>query len=219
MTQPIRSRYRVRFSKGGAMRFTGHLDLQRTWARWLRRTKLPLYYSKGYTPRPKIQIAMALPLGFSGEQELLDFWLERAMDPGEILENLRRSRPPGLQILELQRAPENGPALQTLLRGAKYRAALPGDLDYIALAPRIDRLLSAESAPRSRRGKAYDLRPLIEELSLREDDDGRSILDMQLSAGDSGTGRPDEVLDELDINPAVAHIRRQEILLKPMESK
>jgi radical SAM-linked protein len=201
------------------MRFTGHLDLQRTWERWFRRARLPLYYSQGYTPRPRMHIAMALPLGFSGEQELLDLWLTREMEPAQILEALRDSRPPGLRILDIQQVPERGPALQTQVHAASYRAVLDRDIDVDRLSPRLDGLLSADSAPRIRRDKEYDLRPLIETLRLREDDEGRQVLDMRLRAGQSGTGRPDEVLRELQVEPAGVHIRRREILFNSEEDQ
>ncbi|MDP3186130.1 MAG: TIGR03936 family radical SAM-associated protein, partial [Anaerolineales bacterium] len=63
---------RITFSKTGALRYTGHLDLQRIWERTARRAGLPLVYSQGFHPQPKIQIAAALPLGFSGRAELVD---------------------------------------------------------------------------------------------------------------------------------------------------
>ncbi len=67
-----RFRYRILFSKTEAMRFTGHLDLFRAWERLLRRARMPLAYSSGFHPHPKIQIGAALPLGVTGDNELAD---------------------------------------------------------------------------------------------------------------------------------------------------
>ncbi len=58
-------RLRLTFAKTAAMRYTGHLDLHTTWERTLRRARLPLAYSQGFHPQPKIQLASALPLGFT----------------------------------------------------------------------------------------------------------------------------------------------------------
>jgi radical SAM-linked protein len=210
MSQPSRFRYRIRFSKAVSMRFTSHLDLQRTWERWLRRANLPVLYSQGYTPRAKIQIGMALPLGFSAREELLDFWLEQEMEPTEILAALRRTRPPGLQIIAAEPVPDHSPAVQTQVEAAIYRATLPEGLD---LQKEVSELLSREHAHRFRRGKEYDLRPLIQALEIRRAPSGRYRLHMRLSALEGATGRPDEVLLELGADPAEANIERAEILL------
>jgi radical SAM-linked protein len=69
-------RIQITFSKTGAMRFTGHLDLHRAWERTFRRAALPLAYSQGYNPRPKMNLASALPLGFTSECEVIDVRLE-----------------------------------------------------------------------------------------------------------------------------------------------
>src|SRR5512136_903583 len=68
-------RLRITFSKSGALRYTGHLDLQTTWERIVRRAGLPLAYTQGFHPGPRIQIASALPLGFIGHAEIVDIWL------------------------------------------------------------------------------------------------------------------------------------------------
>src|SRR3990170_1276370 len=90
------ARYRITFGKTEAMRFTGHLDLHRTWERTFRRAGVPLAYSEGFNPHPKINIGAALPLGCLSRGDLIDAWLERALDPEEIAAALRRSAPPGI---------------------------------------------------------------------------------------------------------------------------
>ena len=74
-------RLRITFSKSGALRYTGHLDLQTTWERTLRRAGLPLAYTHGFHPGPRIQIASALPLGFIGRAEIVDIWLDEPAAP------------------------------------------------------------------------------------------------------------------------------------------
>ncbi len=70
-------RLRVTFSKGGPLVYTSHLDLARAWERALRRAGVGLVYSGGFNPRPKLQLAAALPLGHTAEAEWLDVWLEK----------------------------------------------------------------------------------------------------------------------------------------------
>src|SRR5512136_271004 len=75
-------RLRITFSKNGALRYAGHLDLQTTWERTVRRAGLPLAYTHGFHPGPKIQIASALPLGFIGRAEIVDIWLDEPVGAG-----------------------------------------------------------------------------------------------------------------------------------------
>jgi uncharacterized protein (DUF2344 family) len=71
----VAMRIRAEFAKTEAMRFTSHLDLYRAWERLLRRAGLPLQFSQGYNPRPKLQLAAPLPLGMTSQVEIIDFWL------------------------------------------------------------------------------------------------------------------------------------------------
>ena len=101
MTETIRYRYRLRFAKTIDLRFTGHLDLHRALERTLRRASLPLAYTQGFNPRPRLNLASALPLGFASECELADFWFEEELSADQILADLQLASPPGLQILAL----------------------------------------------------------------------------------------------------------------------
>ena len=78
----------------------------------------------------------------------------------------------------------------------------------------MNAILTAESLPRERRGKAYDMRPLIEELSLAEAGAEQSVLHMRLSARPSATGRPEEVLEALGIPPDETRIERTRLIFK-----
>lgn len=211
-------RLRATFAKQGALRWTGHLDLHRIWERSIRRAGLPLAYSQGFHPQPKIQLAAALPLGFLGSQEVVDFWLvETVQTPlPEMLERLRVAVPPGILIHELREVAPHGPALQTRVIAAEYEALLLDPQDPAALSARVDAVLASGSLPRERRGKAYDLRPLIEALEARGPDDaGRLSLFMRLTAREGATGRPEEVLDALGIPFEAARIRRLRLLFLP----
>src|SRR5512139_3345190 len=94
-------RIRIIFSKTDAMRFTGHLDLHRTWERLVRRAGLPLAYTQGYSPHPRINLASALPLGFTSDCEVVDIWLEVEMPSGEVRLALTQAAPPGISILDV----------------------------------------------------------------------------------------------------------------------
>ena len=214
-------RLRILFSKTGSLRYTGHLDLQTVWERTARRAGLALAYTHGFHPGPKIQVASALPLGHAGLAEIVDLWLDT--DPGDMLEaqnRLQAGSPPGLTILQVGAVDEHGPALQTQVASAEYTATLLEPVSVSDLQHRVDELLAAVSLPRERRGKPYDLRPLIEELSITLPPPGegpgvRGVrLFMRLAAREGATGRPEQVLDALGIPFETARIERTRLILK-----
>ena len=81
-------RLRITFAKSEAIKYTSHLDLARAWGRSLRRAGVGLAYSGGFNPRPKLQLAAALPLGHTGAAELLDAWLEQPMSVDDFARTL-----------------------------------------------------------------------------------------------------------------------------------
>lgn len=190
------------------MRFTGHLDLHRAWERTFRRARLPLAYTLGFHPQPRIQLAGALPLGFTSDCELADIWLEHDLAVEEAQAALTISAPPGIGILAAEIIDDKQPPLQVLLRSATYAVAL--DAPEPDLAPRIAGLLAQTQLPRTRRDKAYDLRPLIE--SLTPGAEPERSLAMQLAARDAATGRPEEVVAALGCDSSAAHYHRTGLL-------
>jgi len=197
-------RIRITFAKLGALRYTGHLDLHKLWERAARRAELPLAYSQGFHPQPKIYIAAALPLGFSSRYEVMDMRLESDIPLDGLREKLQNTLPTGIQVLNVESADERVPALQTQVVSAEYEVTLMGAIDASNLRRKVDSVLASESIIRERRGKTYDLRPLIQELSLtpsplpRGEEQGVRVF-MRLSAREGATGRPEEVLGALGI--------------------
>jgi radical SAM-linked protein len=191
-------RIQITFTKQGALRYTGHLDLHRLWERAARRAELPLAYSQGFHPQPKMSIAAALPLGFSSRCEVLDMRLERDIPLDGLRNKLQLTLPSGIQVLSIEQSDDHGPALQTQVLSAEYEVHLTESVDGSDLKRKVSSVMDSESIIRVRRGKEYDLRPLI--LSLDCDIHGESTtIHMVLSAREGATGRPEEVLDELGI--------------------
>jgi radical SAM-linked protein len=210
-------RIRITFSKAGAMQYVGHLDLQRAWERTFRRAGLPLEHSHGFHPQPHLNLACALPVGFTSQCELLDAWLEQADPLPDVQRALTAALPPGLEIHAIAQVDSHSPALQTQVRSAVYEISFLEDLPN--LAERLERLSAAEHLPRMRRNKPYDLRPLIEAARLLPpDEQGQPRLRLQLAARQSATGRPEEFLAELGVNFADTRIQRTALLLIGDES-
>ena len=207
-------RARITFTKQGALRYTGHLDLHRLWERAMRRADLPLSYSLGFHPQPKISLAAALPLGFSSLGEVLDVRFNENIPTEEIASRLKDNLPSDIQITNVQSIDERAPALQTQVLSATYDVHLTEPIEGLDLTRKVNELLMAESLPRERRGKFYDLRPLIEVLNVVAETNGTVWLQMTLSARDGATGRPEELLNALGIEPEYTRIERTRIIFQ-----
>ena len=189
-------RIQITFSKQGPLRYTGHLDLHKLWERAARRAELPLAYSQGFHPQPKMNIAAALPLGFSSRCEVLDMRLEQDISLDGLPEKLNNTMPEGIRVTHVaQVMNERAPALQTQVVSAEYEVTSKETGFGSDLTRKIDSVMETESIIRTRRNKEYDLRPLIEELELASE----NKLFMKLTAKEGATGRPEEVLDVLGI--------------------
>ena len=90
----------VRYAKRGKMRFASHLDVARAFERGVRRAGLPVAYSAGFTPHPKISYASASPTGVASEAEYLEIALREQADPGQVALALDAALSPGLDVLE-----------------------------------------------------------------------------------------------------------------------
>ncbi|WP_405986152.1 TIGR03936 family radical SAM-associated protein [Streptomyces sp. NBC_00872] len=101
-------RIRLRYTKRGRLRFTSHRDFQRAFERALRRADVPMAYSAGFTPHPKVSYANAAPTGTGSEAEFLEIALAEARDPDTLRELLDESLPAGLDIVDAVEARTSG---------------------------------------------------------------------------------------------------------------
>jgi len=215
-------RIRITFAKLGALRYTGHLDLHKLWERAARRAELPLAYSQGFHPQPKMNIAAALPLGFSSRCEVLDMRLEHEIQLDGLREKLQGTLPTGIQVTEVESVDERVPALQTQVVSAEYEVRLAEAGFGSEVQRKIESVLESDSIIRTRRGKEYDLRPLVEELRVSESS-GLPLMQgqapalrifMRLAAREGATGRPEEVLDVLGIAFEDTRIERTRLIFQ-----
>ena len=201
-------RIRITFIKQGALRYTGHLDLHKLWERAARRAELPLAYSQGFHPQPKMNMAAALPLGFSSRCEVMDIKLEHDIPLDDLPTRLNSTLPSGLQVVGIEQVDERAPALQTQVTAAEYEVTLTEKINPAELQQTIDSVMELKTLPRERRGKMYDLRPLIERLERLSD----NKIFMRLAAREGATGRPEEVLDVLGIAFEGTRIERTRLM-------
>ncbi len=187
-------RVRVSYRKGKEIAFLSHLDLVRAFSRLVRRAEIPIQFSGGFHPRPLISMGPALPVGATGEEELLDLFLLEAPH-FDLLFQMRAFSPPGLDILKFWPVEENSPSLTSFsflshwfLEGMWQRIP-PSDFGEV--------LLLRESLPIYRRtpkvSKAIDLKPFLKRLNV-----GNEYLDFELLSSPSGGARLEEVIGVLE---------------------
>jgi radical SAM-linked protein len=192
-------RLRITYTKTAALRYTSNLDIHRIWERSLRRAHLPLAYSQGFHPQPKLIQACPLPLGLTSHAEMIDVWLETETTPAELTAALQPAMPPGLELQKVEPVELLAPSLPKQVTSADYIATMLDPVDETELAGRVSTLLAAAELRREYRGKSYDMRPLVE--------------DLRLMARESATGRTDEVLSALGYDPYDVRVDRVKLIL------
>lgn len=207
-------RVRVKFAKLESLRFIGHLDLQRLFERALSRTGLPLRYSQGFSPKIRLNIASALPLGFISCSEYLDFWLNTPVPVEDIDEALKGSLPQGIKVLELYEVSNKLPSLQASVLSSQFEILIPAIYAHYRLKDKLTDLFAQESIMVYRRKKTVDIRPMIEKFKLKTQNDSL-VLFIQMSSTTQMNGRPDELLVLLGIDPADVLIERTNIIFSP----
>ena len=167
-------RLRVRFAKTGEMALLSHLDLVRMLERALRRSQLPVSFTGGFHPLPRLQLALALPLGAEADSDWLDLSFTEVVQPEQLMDRLAPLLPEGFALLEAHGVPVKSPALSQMLQSAHWRLCLqPSGADRLPAERRcqeaLGELLGAEALPleeldRQGRRRRRDLRPLLLDL-------------------------------------------------------
>lgn len=207
-------RCRITYQKTEPLRYTGNLDMQKIWERFVRRAGLPVAYSQGFHPQARIQQACPLPLGFLSCKDQLDLFLDDdSITVSQVARQLDSAPYPGIKVTDVQLVELSSPSLASRIVSAEYRVEFLDPINREALSAKVNFLLTSPELPRTRRDKSYDLRPLIERLEVEAGD--APILLMQLSARQSATGRPDEVVAALGLDPFSARYTRTGMIYSP----
>jgi len=157
----------LHYAKHGRLKFSSHRDFQRAFERALRRAAVPMAYSAGFSPHPKVSYAGAAPTGVASEAEYLEIALAERCDPERLRVALDQSLPPGLDVLEVVEA--RGGALADRLQASVWEIALPGVARQAAEAA-VAAFLAAATAEVSRMTKngvrTFDVRAAVLELTV-----------------------------------------------------
>lgn len=216
--QPLKYRLRLTFAKKAPVKYISHLDLALAWERALRRAQIPLAYSQGFNPRPKMQFASGLPLGTMGRAEIVDIIVIEPVAPDAALAQIQNALPAGIELRTVEEVPLKAPALQTLVHQADYQVTVETDFPFDTLAQRVNALLAAEQIIQTRRRKKkmedFDLRSLLYGLQVESVENGEARLKMRLAAGQFGNLRPADVLKALDLADNWADIERLRLIFE-----
>jgi len=135
----------LKFNKGPSLRWISHLDLIKVFEKALRRADLPVALSQGFNPRPKMSIALPLPVGVSSEGEYLELELSEFMEFQELCNLLNLQLPTELQILKAQELPEKSPAIMSQVEASEYSIHIPADTKFSEEIERIIEILISKT--------------------------------------------------------------------------
>jgi radical SAM-linked protein len=233
-------RLRLSFGRGEEVKFISHLDMVRFWERALRRAGVPLLYSQGFTPHPRIAMAAPLPVGVTSEAELMDVWLDRWLPPQSFLMGVREQLLRGFKLFDVWQVGQGLPSLQSVVAFAEYHLTMTVEKEDKEIEKAIQALLGSEEIPwhHSRGGKerSYNLRSLVDTIwlvgsmeGLEEGERdytllnngergmpscGKHVLGMRLSCGSRGNVRPEEVATALGFSQQPDSIHRTKLVLE-----
>jgi radical SAM-linked protein len=222
-------RLRIGFAKTGSLALISHLDTLRMLERALRRSGLPVSFTGGFHPLPRLQLALPLPLGAEGGGEWLDLEFTEQVDPGLVRSRLQCELPPGFQLLSVIQVEVFGVSLSQELASARWQFVLQpqaGPLTSEQWRQARASLLAAETltwndTDKKGRPRSRDCRPFLLDLQWAEPQPAGSLLcTLWASIDASGRSlRPEQVQywlgERLGQSLALSGLRRQALLLKP----
>ena len=207
-------RLRVTFARGDELKFITHLDMMRFWERTLRRARIPMAYSEGFSPHPQIALAAPLAVGVTGEAELLDVFLETAMKPAEFIAAVTPQLPAGISVTRAEEVGLALPSMQAELKASEYLVDVAQPDGVVREA--IERFLAAEHVPwehqREDQVRSYDIREMVYEMDIAASDGSTTTIRMLLKNDSSGSGRPEQVALALGLGQATRIHRRRLVL-------
>lgn len=205
---------RAKFTRGEEVKYISHLDLMKVFERALRRSRLPIAYSEGFNPHPKMVFGLPLPVGVTSEAEYGDFELSEHLEVSEFVRRLNEQLPDGIKIVDAQRKRAKGNVM-ALIRRASYKIYVccrPG-MGITQFKRVLDELMAKPSIIIEKRTKGgikdTDIRPMIHKLVAEEADklpkgcecEGNVYLIYALlSAGSRGNLKPELLVNALEHN-------------------
>lgn len=208
---------RMQFRKTKEGRFLSHLDLMHTWERVIRRSQLPLAFSQGFNPHPKINFASACAVGTTSDGEYMDMELTQELPLSEVQAALDRAMPPAFAVTAMKDVQGKSPSLMSIIERGRYQLWLEfvepvtqAQLDTAAEQFwQREEIIVYRYKKNSKDKKPVNIRPGVYEMTLHAQEQ-RALLEILVQCGNEGNVRPEEVAYGLMSvgMPAVQHVMR-----------
>ena len=188
------------FEKGERIRHIGHLDIQRSVQRGLRRSGLPVAYSQGFNPHILITFASALSTGACGKREIMDVTMAGDVEAEEFLEKMNRAMPPEMQLKEARAVDNKHPSLMGMVAAADYDLLIRDEAQGEKLAAALPEMMKKDQIMAMRKTKTKlaecDIKPLIYSL-YAEKKDGKTHLRVMMTLTERESCKPQMLLEAL----------------------
>lgn len=221
---------RIQYRKNGMMKFLSHLDMVRLVERSLRRGEMPLKFSQGFNPHPKIAFAAPLSVGVTSDYELVDIELTEEVDLNVFKEKFPTIFPAGIQMVRCQYL-EASKSLMSMVSDCAYAVKIAGCEETLTKFAKVaERLLDQDelivikpSKDKRKPDKEVNIRPLIKEFAVLDVNAEEVMLRMKLASGSVGNLKPETVVEQIaklgELNIAPHEIRIHRVMLFGDEGK
>lgn len=184
----------VRFSKEERVKYISHLDLMRTLQRALRRAEIPVAFSQGFNPHPRLSFASALAVGMTSEGEYMDILLEQDLVPDEFCNRMNKVLPLGIRMLEAIKVSNKIPSLMSIVERADYLIKFPECNTDLFSDDKIEQFLSQDEIVVQLKGKKgmrnVNIRNMIHHMEWITDKTDGVLLKVRLSTGSKANLKP-----------------------------
>lgn len=213
------SRAMLRLRKGDEVKYLSHLDVMRAFEFALRRAQIPVSYSEGFNPRPRMSLGSAVGVGVTSDDERIIVELASPMDGREVGERLGSKLPAGFEVLDAEVIPDGVKSPLSALNASRFRIEFSCEkaCDCSTIENALSEILDSTQVvvSRARKGetKDVDIRPHLLDARLMECSDDSAALEVRLRLGDSGGARPQDFAQALQnriANTNLISIRRLE---------
>jgi len=187
-----------RFSKEERVKYISHLDLMRTIQRALRRAEIPVAFSQGFNPHPRLSFASALAVGMTSEGEYIDILLEQDMEPQDFRDSLNAVLPLGIRMLEGKEVSNKAPSLMSVIERADYLIEIPKSYKEFYTNDKLAEFLAQDEIFAQKRDKKglrnINIRGMIYHMKWIKDEKGSILLKAAISTGSKKNLNPDVLI-------------------------
>jgi len=204
----------LRLRKSDEVKYLSHLDLMRVFEFGLRRARIPVAYTEGFNPRPKMSFGSAISLGATSDDERIVLELAADMDPYELKERLNAGLPGGYQVLDAETVPEGVKSPISALNASRFRLTFccGDECDCPAIESAVRGILDSPEVRvtriREKKGnKEVDIRPSLLSAEVTGCGEGSAVIEVAVKMGESGA-RPQDFVQALGNRLANISVRK-----------